>query len=147
MNRTTTALAAAIALAISGSAFAKTKTSCDIVGTWTDDYGISATFTTETAGSAPNNGIVCPNTPTFSIKSKVKGTATWNLTATPDPKNSCKGTKITAALAFPGGGVCDTASGAITVPGYGELPDTWTQTGTVARHNPVKNSPLLQNLK
>ena len=111
---------AALAIAASGSASAAKK--CNIVGTWSDSYGVNATFTTEMAGTAtaPNN--ICANV--YKIRVTKLSSKVF------DSIGKSKGCPtVTAALAFASGS-CTSASGTVVV-GSTKLPDTWTKTGAI----------------
>ncbi len=136
----TAALAVAFA-SVSGASFAKKAPTCDIVGTWEDSYGAMATFPSDKKGTA-TAAVVC--TGTYKITNTTLTTTTWDLSGTSKSK-TCP--PISAALTF-ATGVCDSASGTITVPGFGTLPDTFTQTGTTGTHrSPTRNSALTAGLK
>ena len=136
-------LAAACAVAftsLSSASFAKKPPACNVIGTWEDSYGAIATFPTEKKGTA-TAAVIC--TGTYKLKNTTLTTTTWNITGT-SKDASCP--PISSALTF-ATGVCNSATGTITVPGFGTLPDTFTQTGTAARHAPVRNDALVNGLK
>ena len=136
-------LTAGVALAcvsVSTAGFAKKPPACNIIGTWQDSYGAVATFPNEKKGTA-TAAVVC--TGTYKLKNTTLTETTWDITGT--SKNpSCP--PISSALTF-ATGVCNLATGTITVPGFGTLPDTFTQTSTAVRHAPARNSDLTDGLK
>ena len=120
-----TLLAAVAACALSAPAMAA---QCNIVGTWTDSYGVNATFTSQKAGTATAPSNICSIPYKLTVTKlttkvfNVKGTATGCST-------------IKAALKFAAGS-CTSASGTISGNGL-TLNDTWTKTGAPARQTPV----------
>jgi hypothetical protein len=115
-----------------------------VVGTWDDAYGVVATFTTDKAGTATAS-LIC--SAPFKLKSTTLTSTTWDITGTNKSK-ACKAySPVTAALTFTPG-TCTSATGTLTVPGYGALPDTWTMTAAPARKTPVvHHSDMMNGLK
>jgi hypothetical protein len=138
MIRTTAFAALSLcALTLANPALAK-KSQCNIVGTWTDDYGATANFTSEKGGTA-TAAAICSGT------YKVKVT---DLTKTIfDLSGKAKGCpSVTADLTFAQGS-CTSASGTLTIEGQSPLNDTWTLQGAPARRVPSHNASLSQGLK
>ncbi|MEJ0048290.1 MAG: hypothetical protein WDN04_20815 [Rhodospirillales bacterium] len=111
---------------------------CKVVGTWTDEYGVSATFKTEKTGTASASSF-CSKPYKITVTTRTK--TAWDLSAA-SKKKSCP--TITAALTFAKD--CLSASGTDTIPGIGTAPDTWTKTAAASRHA-IENSTLSSGLK
>lgn len=121
MKLTASAMALAFALS-SGHAFAA---ACSVVGTWTDNYGVTATFTTNKLGTATAPSFC---TATYKIVVTTLTAKVFNSKAT--VKQAGCPTPVTAKLAFAKGS-CTSASGTISAPGFPTLSDTWTKTGAI----------------
>jgi hypothetical protein len=114
---------------------AHAATACNVAGTWTDSYSISAKFTKKGSGTAKAPSAICSGT--YKITSTTLTNTTWDL------KGTAKGCPtVTAALTFAAGS-CTSASGTVTADGE-TLSDTWTKS-KAAHHSTV--SPLLSGLK
>lgn len=111
-------------LLVSGGAHAA---KCNIVGKWTDSYGIDATFTTLRAGTATAPAALCPKTYKLKVTSLSK--TVFDVTAS---VSSCP--TAVAKLTFASGS-CTSASGTITADGQ-SVSDTWTKTGKAVRARP-----------
>jgi hypothetical protein len=136
-----TALTAACAAAISvcsASAFAAKQ--CPIVGTWQDNLGTTATFTTQKAGTGTNANF-CSGT--YTIKVTKLTTKVFDLKGIP-PSKACPA--VSAKLKFVGG--CTTASGTVNVKGIGNVSDTFNKTGNaIVRSSPLANAAINDGLK
>lgn len=130
-----TSFVAALAASVFACGIAQAA-QCNIVGTWTDNYGVTGTFTSQTTGTATDT-TYCPNT--YTIKVTKLTTKVWDLKGT---AKSCPTVK--AALKFKAGS-CTSASGTITVDGF-QLSDTWTKTGA-ARRRIDTTSSLMNGLR
>jgi hypothetical protein len=136
-------LALALVTAGSTAAFAKKAPPCNIVGFWTAsvDGGLETeTFemTTNKAGTSPDMNPEC-NNETSKIKSTKITSTTWNTSIT---SKKCS-VVITTAATF-NTGVCNAATGTITVPGIGTLPLTLTE-NTGAKRSPSRASIALMD--
>lgn len=102
----------AAALASNASACSKTN----YIGTWTDQYGATATLTAN--GGTTTAPIVCSGTYTVIIDkiTAKKGIFTAKLKGCPTLK---------ATLTY--GSTCNTASGPVKIQGGGTLQDSWTK--------------------
>jgi hypothetical protein len=122
---------------ISGGASAAKK--CTVVGTWTDTVaGASATFTTNKRGSA-SIAAACPST--YKLLVTTLTNTTWDITGT-----AKKCPTVTAALTFTPGG-CTQASGTVTIPGIGSIPDTFNKTAAIKTHEASRSNPLASGIK
>ena len=126
---------AAGSLLISATAYAAPK--CNVAGTWTDSYGVSATFNKKGGGIAHAPSVVCAVP--YKIKSTTLTTTTWDLSAT-----AKKCPSVSAALTFASGS-CTSASGTVTFSTT-TLSDTWTKTAAGTRRTPPV-SPLSSGLR
>lgn len=133
MTRMIAALGVAMAVATSGGAFAKTK-SCTVVGTWTDSYGTTLDMTTSKKGTAGGNQ-EC-NNETANIATTTLSATVWDLKIT---SKKCT-VVITGDYNFAAGS-CTSATGTITIPGVGTLPDTLTLTSAAAAHRAPAAAP------
>ena len=133
--------AASIAASLVAPIASARTAKCDVVGTWGDSYGVVATFTTDKKGTATAT-VVCA-TP-FKLKTTTLTTTTWDITGT--NKKCSSVSPVTVALTFDTGS-CTSATGTITIPGYGQLADAWTLTGAPSRRTPVAHSDMLNGLK
>jgi len=136
-------LAATVALAFAnpGSAFAK---KCNIVGFWTGTVlGQTEDFqmTTDKKGTSPDENPEC-NNETSKVKSTTITTTTWDFNIT---AKKCS-TVITVSSTF-NTGVCDAASGTITIPGTGSFPITLSESGGAKRTPSRAPVTLMSGLK
>jgi hypothetical protein len=134
-------IAASIAASLLSPIASAKTTKCNVVGTWGDSYGVVATFTTDKKGTATAT-LVCA-TP-FKLKSTTITSTTWDITGT--NKKCSSVSPVYVALTFDTGS-CTSATGTITIPGYGQLADAWTLTGAPARRTPAPRSDMLNGLK
>jgi hypothetical protein len=137
MKRILHTTAIVIACCATTSAFA--AKACKIVGTWTDEYGVTAKFTTEKKGTATDSSF-CPKAYKATVTTRTN--TNWDLTAVSKDK-SCP--TVSAALTFQNGG-CTVASGTDTISGLGTVSDTWTKSAADARRA-TENSALSSGLK
>lgn len=127
----------AACLLASGSASAA---KCNIVGTWTDTAaGATATFTTNKKGTS-NIPAVCSKAYKLTVTTLTK--TTWDISGTSKDVN-CP-SPVTADLTFSG---CASASGNVTIPGIGTIPDTFNKTGAIKTHPSSRNNPLASGIK
>lgn len=119
--------AIAASLVASGAAHAA---KCNIVGNWSDLYGITATFTTEKRGTA-DASIACSKPYKVVVTTLTK--TTWDLTGT---AKGCPTAK--AALTFATGS-CTSASGTVTL-GTTSVNDTWTKSAGAIHRAPADTS-------
>jgi hypothetical protein len=115
-----TTFAAIAAAGLVGVAHAKTA-KCNIVGTWTDSYDVTAIITSKKAGTA-TAPVLCSGSYTVKITDLTKTGGTFNATST---DKSCPA--ATAVLTYEAGS-CTKATGTLDVPSLGlKLNDTWTE--------------------
>jgi hypothetical protein len=123
--------------ATAGTASAAKK--CNIVGNFTDSLGSSGTFTSEKKGTV-SNGLIC--------SAPYALTVTTLTLATIDIKGKSKDKScgaLTGSFAFQNGG-CDSATGTVTIVGFGTANDTITKSTAAARQAP-ENAALIGKLK
>ncbi|HTZ71159.1 MAG TPA: hypothetical protein VMB71_10960 [Acetobacteraceae bacterium] len=132
MNRLIITLAVAMGLVASSHAFAK---KCSVVGVWKDaNYGETFTMKSNKKGTAGANPLCSNGNSIISTTDLSKTTWDFNITS-----KSCSAV-ITADFTFDKGS-CTAASGTLTIPGVGTLPDSITNTsGTVRRPSAVYNT-------
>jgi hypothetical protein len=134
------ALAASILSLPAGGAFAAPK--CNIVGTWTDDVGSIAIFSTEKKGTLTNANLCSKS---YAVKVTKLTKLVIDVTASTKGKG-CP-TPFSVSGDFQNGG-CTTIYGSITITGIGTLSDTFTKQSTPAMHKaPVDTSKLVAGLK
>ncbi len=135
-----TTLTMSMALATCGSAaFAAKK--CNVVGTWTDTmYGYSFVMTTDkkgTAGANPECSDEASKIVTTDLSSSV-----WDFNI---ESKKCS-VVITADFDFDAKS-CTSASGTITIPNVGQLPDSITKSNAVRQTPHAAPSHLTDGLK
>ena len=139
MIRYTTALSCALALAGTGQAFAA---KCNVVGFWSGTVlGQTENFqmTTDKRGTSPDENPECNNeTSKVTTTTLTKKAWDFNITA-----KKCS-TVITVQSTF-NTGVCDAASGTITIPGAGSYPITLTESTGGAQRTPRQVPTTLMN--
>jgi hypothetical protein len=143
MIRYISALSCALALAGTGHAVAATK--CDVVGFWsgtvlgqTEDFQMK----TNKTGTSPDQNPEC-NNETSKVTTTKLGAKPWNFKIT---AKKCS-VVITVQSTF-NKGVCDAASGTITIPGAGSFPITLTEsTGGVKRTPSRASTSLMSGLR
>ena len=131
------AIAAGIAMSMAaGNALAAKK--CNVVGAFTDSLGSSGQFTSEKKGSVSNSAI-CASTYALTI--------TKLTSSVIDIKGKAKSCgALTGSFTFNNGG-CTSASGTITIVGFGTFNDTVTRSGNVAVRPPASSSALTGSFK
>jgi hypothetical protein len=124
---------------LAGAAHAKAA-KCNIVGTWTDSYDVTADITSKKAGTA-TAPVLCSGTYTVKISGLTQKGGTFNATST-DKK--CPA--AVAVLAYEAGS-CTKATGTLTVKSLGlNLNDTWTEKQAV-RAPAHPSAALINGLK
>jgi hypothetical protein len=115
-----TTLATIAITGLAGVAHAKAA-KCNIVGTWTDSYDVTAKITSKKAGTA-TAPVLCSGTYTIKISGLTQKGGTFNATST---DKSCPAAE--AVLTYEQGS-CTKATGTLTVKSLGlNLNDTWTE--------------------
>jgi hypothetical protein len=135
MKQSIVLIGAAMAIAAAGStaALAKKAKPCDVVGFWTATITGTTTsvagftMTTDHAGTSPYPNPEC-NNETSKIHSTLITNTNWDTTIS---AKKCK-VVITTAATF-NTGVCDAATGTLTIPGAETLPITLTEVGGAKR--------------
>ena|ERR1700733_1208404 len=139
MKRIALTTACAVAISVcSASAFAAKQ--CPIVGTWQDNLGTTAMFTTQKTGTATNTTF-CSGAYTVTVTKLT--TKVFNLKGKP-PSKACPA--VSAKLKFVGG--CTEASGTVNVKGIGNVSDTFNKTGNaIVRTSPLAHAAINDGLK
>jgi hypothetical protein len=134
-------LAATVAAAVGSpvSAFAK---NCSVVGFWTADvdngaYSIDIQMMTNNKGTSPDENPLC-NDETSTIKTTTRSSTTWDFSSS---SKKCKEVEtVTSTFAK---GSCTSASGTLTVPGYGSYPVTLTADDSGIKRTPRRTPTTL----
>ena len=126
------ALTAGVSLAASNAWAAK---ACDIVGTYTDSVGSTIVFKTTKTGTA-NNSLICASTYTLTVKKD--SSKAINVTG------KAKGCGALKAAFVPNYPTCTSATGTVTVTGFGTFNDTITKQSGAARARPVQDKSALE---
>ncbi|HTZ69084.1 MAG TPA: hypothetical protein VMB71_00390 [Acetobacteraceae bacterium] len=138
MIRHIATISLAMSLVSSGFAFAA---KCPVAGTWKDtNYGETFVMKSNkkgTAGANPECSNENSQITTTTLSKKI-----WDFNIT---SKNCS-VVITADFDFAKGS-CTSASGSITIPGVGTLPDSINKTATARRSPPPAQSTLGSGLK
>jgi hypothetical protein len=120
---------------------AKKGAKCNIVGTWTDSYEVTAKITSKKAGTA-TAPLLCSGTYSIAITGLTKTGGTFNATST-----DTKCPPAVAVLTYETGS-CTKATGTLDVPSLGlKLNDTWTEKSSKARVPAAPSSALTGGLR
>jgi hypothetical protein len=138
-------LAAAVAVAV-GSPVSAFATACDVVGIWTANvdngaYTIDIQMTTNKKGTSPDENPLC-NNETSTIKTTKISKKVWNFSS-----SSKKCSEVETVASTFAKGSCTSASGTLTVPGYGSYPVTLTDESSTKRTPRRTPAALFNGLK
>jgi hypothetical protein len=129
------ALTAGMTLAASDAMAAKR---CNIVGTYTDTLGSTIVFKTAKVGTAKNAN-VCKST--YSLK------VTADTSTAIDTTGKAKGCGDLSAKFVPNYPTCTSATGTVTITGFGTFNDTITKEAKAVRHEAPATSELTRGIR
>jgi hypothetical protein len=127
------ALTAGLSLAASNAWAAK---ACNIVGTYTDSVGSTIIFKTTKSGTAQNS-VICASTYALTVKKDTSKAI--NVTG------KAKGCGALKADFVPNYPTCTSATGTVTITGFGSFNDTITKQSDKVRARPVEANTALES--